>query len=66
MFPVDYIVRIYRHEKDKPGALVGTVEEVGVEEKRAFANLDELWSILNTPTGSVTPAPSLAGSRRGN
>ena len=46
---MDYIVRIYRHEKDKPHKLVGVVEEVGVEEKKAFSNLDELWNILNYP-----------------
>jgi hypothetical protein len=27
--------------------LVGVVEEVGVKEKKAFANLYELWDILN-------------------
>lgn len=43
-----YIVRIYRSEKNKPRSLVGTVEEVGVEEKRAFTNLEELWNILNS------------------
>jgi hypothetical protein len=46
---MDYIVRIYRHEKDKPQKLVGVVEEVGAEEKKAFNNLDELWKILNYP-----------------
>ncbi len=44
---MDYIVRIYRHEKDRPRSIVGTVEEVGTEGKRAFTNLDELWEILN-------------------
>ena len=43
-----YIVRIYRGEKDSPRNLVGIVEEVGLEEKRAFTNLDELWTILNS------------------
>ena len=42
-----YIVRIYRGEKDSPRNLVGIVEEVGLEEKRAFTNMDELWTILN-------------------
>ena len=46
---MDYIVRIYRHEKDKPHKLIGVVEEVGAEEKKAFSNLDELWKILNYP-----------------
>ena len=42
----DYIVRIYRFEKDKPKSLVGIVEEVGGEGKKAFTNYDELWEIL--------------------
>ena len=29
MMSLDYIIRIYRYEKDKPRELVGTVEEVG-------------------------------------
>ncbi len=44
---MDYIVRIYRCEKDKPKKLVGVVEEVGAEEKKPFSNFDELWRILN-------------------
>jgi len=43
-----YIVRVYRGEKDNPRSFVGIVEEVGVEEKKAFTNLDELWQILNS------------------
>jgi hypothetical protein len=42
-----YVVRIYRSEKDKPRILVGVVEEVGAQGKKAFTNLDELWEILN-------------------
>jgi hypothetical protein len=42
----NYIVRIYRFEKDKPKSLVGVVEEVGVEGKKAFTNYDDLWDIL--------------------
>ena len=42
-----YVVRVYRSEQDKRHLLVGVVEEVGVEGKRAFNNLDELWTILN-------------------
>jgi hypothetical protein len=41
-----YIVRIYRGEKDNPRSFVGIVEEVGLEEKKAFTNIDELWNIL--------------------
>jgi hypothetical protein len=43
-----FIVRIYRHDKKKPRSIVGVVEEVGVERKRAFTNLDELWEILRS------------------
>ena len=45
-FSVDYIVRIYRFEKDNPRCLVGIVEEVGIKGKKAFTNYDELWGIL--------------------
>jgi hypothetical protein len=42
-----YVVRIYRGERDDPRSFVGIVEEVGVSEKRAFTNFEELWTILN-------------------
>lgn len=42
-----YIVSVYRGEENNPRSLVGVVEEVGVEGKKAFINLDELWEILN-------------------
>ena len=44
----DYVLKIYRREKNDPRILVGVVEEVGVEGNKAFSNLDELWSILNS------------------
>jgi len=43
----DYIIRIYRFEKNKPQSLVGVVEEVGIKGKKAFNTYDELWQILN-------------------
>ncbi len=43
----DYIVRIYRFEKDEPRALVGLVEIVGKKGRLGFTNMDELWEILN-------------------
>jgi hypothetical protein len=52
MTSLDYIVRIYRHEKDRRRNIVGIVEEVGTEGKRAFTNLDELWEILNRSRNS--------------
>jgi superfamily I DNA and RNA helicase len=44
----DYIIRIYRYEKDKPQSFVGIVEEVGKKGKKAFNTYDELWEILNS------------------
>jgi len=46
-FSHDYIVRIYRFEKNKPRNLVGLVEEVGKKGKKGFHNYNELWEILN-------------------
>jgi len=45
-FSANYVVRIYRFKKDNPRHLVGVVEEVGIKEKKAFTNYDELWDIL--------------------
>jgi len=47
----NYIIRIYRFEKDNPRGLVGIVESVEGERrgKRAFTNLYDLWEILNCP-----------------
>ncbi len=42
-----YIVRIYRREAAARHRLVGVVEEVGVEGKRAFVNFRRLWKILD-------------------
>jgi hypothetical protein len=49
-----YIVRIYRFEDKKPLNLVGVVEEVGVEGRKAFSNYDELWNILKVSPFSPT------------
>jgi hypothetical protein len=50
----DYIVRIYRFEKDRPQSLIGLVETVGTRGKRAFNSYDELWEILNA-VNDLTP-----------
>ncbi|HAS16564.1 MAG TPA: hypothetical protein DCR39_01375 [Nitrospiraceae bacterium] len=48
-FSIDnYIVRIYRWDNDNPRRLVGVVEQVGLQGKLAFHNLDELWTILSS------------------
>ncbi len=46
----NYIVRIYRFEKDNPRGLVGIVESVedAGREKRAFTGFEDLWEILNS------------------
>lgn len=44
-----YILRIYRLDRKNPRNLVGLVEEVGCNQKKAFTNLDELWKILSQP-----------------
>ena len=43
-----YLVRIYRKAENNPRMLVGVVEEVGGNDKKAFHNLHELWDILNS------------------
>ena len=43
-----YILRIFRRDRNVPHSLAGLVEEVGVEGGRAFRNVDELWSILDS------------------
>ncbi|MBM4340690.1 MAG: hypothetical protein FJ110_14250 [Deltaproteobacteria bacterium] len=54
-FSHDYIVRIYRFEKNKPRSLVGLVEEVGKKGKKGFHTYDELWEILNSPFSDPPP-----------
>ncbi len=51
MVLANYIVRIYRFEKNKPSGLVGVVEEAGLKGKKAFTNLNELWDILSSSKG---------------
>ena len=49
----DYVLRIYRREKNDRRRLVGVVEEVGVEGSKAFSSLNELWSILNPSKAKI-------------
>ena len=51
-----YVLRIYRREKNDPQIVVGVVEEDGVEGNKAFSNLDELWSILNSSKAKTAKA----------
>jgi hypothetical protein len=43
----NYLLRIYRIEKDNPRNLVGLVEKIGDKKRMGFASLDELWQFLN-------------------
>jgi hypothetical protein len=43
-----YIIRIYRGDHRHHRDIVGIVEEVGIKEKKAFTNLDELYDILKS------------------
>lgn len=43
-----YVVHIYRCDRNKPRSFVGVAEEVGVKEKKAFIDIDELWDILRS------------------
>ena len=71
----NYIIRVYRCEKDNPRMFVGTVEEVGLKDKRAFTNYDELWEILNpamkngdvkkSGTGGTIGRPALSDTYHG-
>jgi hypothetical protein len=47
----DFIIRLYRFEKDQPQALVGLVEKVGKKGRIGFTSMDELWEILNSSIG---------------
>ena len=48
-----YIIRIYRREETHSRLLVGTVEAVETQEKKAFSNLHDLWNILNQRGGDI-------------
>jgi hypothetical protein len=43
-----YIIRLYRFQKNKPQRMLGVVEEIGAMKKSAFADYDELWTIINS------------------
>jgi len=65
-FFAHYIVRIYRFNKNKPGRLVGVVEEVGTRFKKAFTNYDELWDILVASKSTIQKrkSPSCEGKTK--
>jgi hypothetical protein len=54
-FVANYIVRIYRFEGTRHGDVVGLVETIGKEVKRAFTTVDELWRILKAENDRKGP-----------
>ena len=59
-----YLVRIYRKAENNPRMLVGVVEEVGGNDKKAFHNLYELWDILNSVKKERTQSKRSSNSKR--
>jgi hypothetical protein len=59
-----YLVRIYRKAENNPRMLVGVVEEVGGNGKKAFHNLYELWDILNPLKRAPTQHKKSKNSKR--
>lgn len=47
----DYIIRIYRRNRQNPRMVVGTLEKVGEKLKMSFTDFEELRTILNVPRG---------------
>ncbi len=41
-----YVIRIYRRDEQNPQNIIGLVEDVELEAKKAFHNIDELVEIL--------------------
>jgi hypothetical protein len=61
-----YLVRIYRKAENNPRMLIGVVEEVGANDKKAFNNLYELWDILNPIRKVQTLSKKSKHSKRNN
>lgn len=49
----DYIIRIYRRDRQNPGMVVGTVEQVGEKLKMGFTDFEELRVIMGVPRGQT-------------
>ena len=47
----DYIIRIYRRNRQNPRMVVGTLEKVGEKLKMSFTDFEELRTIMNVPRG---------------
>jgi hypothetical protein len=46
-----YIVRVYRRTTDSPSRLVGVLEALDGETRRAFDCAEALWELLEFPGG---------------
>gem|GEM_PF-1351513 len=64
-FMKDFIIRLYRYEKDNPRALVGIVEIVGKKGRMGFTTLDELWEILNSSFGEEKEGEAVESGESG-
>lgn len=49
----DYIIRIYRRDRQNSRMVVGTVEQVGEKLKMGFTDFEELRVILGVPRGQT-------------
>ena len=49
----DYIIRIYRRDRQNPRMVVGTVEQVGEKMKMGFTDIEELRLIMGVPRGQT-------------
>jgi hypothetical protein len=49
----DYIIRIYRRDRQNSRMIVGTVEQVGEKLKMSFTDFEELRAILSVPRGQT-------------
>jgi len=49
----DYIIRIYRRDRQDPRMVVGTVEQVGEKLKMGFTDFEELRLIMGVPRGQT-------------
>jgi len=55
----NYIVRVYRQQQDQAQQLVGIVEEVGVDGRKGFTNIEDLWEIFINPAGKTIHSDSM-------
>jgi len=60
---ISYLGRIYRRGENNPRVLVGLVEEPGVNGKKAFSNVYELWEILNPVKQEKSPKKKNNGKK---